>query len=660
MMVSFLRLPVIMLLTATILFGATGATAGTDSVIRVGLRSGIPPFCFFDESGNGSGFRGISIDIMQFLGNMMNVEIRYIDSSTISNRWDMLENNEIDAIVFAGVTASKRPNVAYIPVDMNVRRCIFVHDRCKTVVSLEDLADKSVGVLIGESYTSDYPVMGWVLFASSELEGLTRLNRGEFDAFVAPSEMVAEYLIQKHKLVHVLKVGRVLHSMPLAVAIRAQDMELYEKFADATSGMERLGDLQSIKEKWYGVTYPEIFWDKYIHFFLIGVGLALLVLCLVLFWNQQLKKQIRKVTLNLKISEQKSRELIESSPDMIFVIDSDGYIVNANKEARTQILGVPDNLHIPIKLQDLAVENHHKDVKRFIESIFVHSNGAHEFSFYDTSHGVRELSITASSIASELPLPVPVACFFARDVTERNRIERDLVQADRMAIMGQMAAGVAHEINNPLGIVRANLELIASRGWFAKDAVTFVDSIRRNIERAGKITKDLLEVTKPRKTVMTEVNLRNLLDMTLKMVGPQLKRVRIVRRINGDAPLVFGDRNLLQQVLVNIFLNAQSAMASSRDPSIVVSCCSNQEQATASIKILDNGTGIQKEFLARVFDPFFTHGKKEGFGLGLFISKRIITRHDGIIFAESEFGKGTDVIIELPLMSNPGETRTTE
>lgn len=640
-------------MTALILTTVIPLSAKAEKSIRVGISRDVPPFCFVDERSRGSKLRGMSIDMMELAGKLLRTRIVYIDSQSLNHRWEMLYNDDIDAVVFTGISEKYSTDVEYIPVGISLKRRIYVHKSCKTVVCSKDLKDKRVGVLAGESY-SQYPEIGKTVPVISIPDGLKRLNQGDLDAVIAPSELIADYIIQKNKLTNVIRVGTVLDIVPLYIGVKAGNSDLFSDLSNALAILDKRGTLKSIKEKWQGVAYPENIWSRYGRFILLGVGLAGLALCAVLFWNHQLKRQIGKVTLNLRISENRSQALIESSPDMIFVINSRGEIVNANKEARIQILG--DDFQLPdtkerVKLFEFAVERDKSNFQAFIDKVFVKGQGSEEFSFYDRTKCIRELSMAASPIAGDYPESDPTACLFARDVTDRNRIERELVQADRMAIIGQMAAGVAHEINNPLGIVRANLELIASRGWFAEEATEFVDAIRRNTERAGKITKNLLAVSKPGNTVMAAVNLRELLDLTLTMLKPQLKKVSIQRQDFGEAPLVFGDRNLLQQVLVNLFLNALNAMSGQEKAILTVTCCSNPQEATALIRILDNGTGIDKQLLRKIFEPFFSHGKKEGFGLGLFISQRIIERHNGIIFAESALGEGTQMVIELPLMS---------
>lgn len=637
-------------LTVLTAASASHATGATTTNIRVGVNPVVPPLCFVEDRMDGTRLRGLSIDVMEQAGKLMRAQLTYLGAKDSDQRWKMLKNEEIDAFIGSDIPENPPTDVKYISFGIELKRYLYVHHSCKTVVCCKDLGDKKVGILAGDSFGRAFKT-GEIVTVLSEVDGLIKLNQGELDAFIGPSDIVAGYLIQKQKLTEVLRVGMPLDTMHPYIAVKADDPLLYATLAKAISDIQHRGVMREIEEKWHGVAFPNSYWSKYGRLFFLAVGFVGFSLCLVLAWNYQLKRQIRKVTLNLQISESKARALIESSPDMIFVIQPDGDIIEANKGARIQILGEEFGCSDSTKLTDYVLEEDKGKLQAFTDSIFHHGQAFQEFRFFGKAQSLRELSIAASPIAGEHPETGQIACFFARDVTERNRIERELVQADRMAIMGQMAAGIAHEINNPLGIVKANLELITSRHWFSKDAEPFVDAIRRNIERAAKTTKGLLAVTKPGNAVMAPINLQELVEMTLMMVKPQLKEITIKRLDIGLAPVVFGDGNLLQQVLVNIFLNAQNAMQGQKEPVMTVTCCSNPKESMARIKVMDNGAGIEKKLLVKIFEPFFTYAKKEGFGLGLFISQRIVERHNGIIYAESEPGKGTQIVIELPLMN---------
>jgi signal transduction histidine kinase len=200
--------------------------------------------------------------------------------------------------------------------------------------------------------------------------------------------------------------------------------------------------------------------------------------------------------------------------------------------------------------------------------------------------------------------------------------------------------------------VQANIELILARGWFTEEAREFLESIRRNILRAGRITQDLLAVAKPKNPEMAEVELYELVQMTISMLAVQLKGVEIDHQPPPRHTQVWGDSHLLQHVMVNVLLNAKAALNDRPLKKIRITYCMSSGESATCLRIEDNGKGIPREYLNEIFEPFFTYGKKEGFGLGLFTSRRIIERHNGIIFAESEVGKGTQVLIELPLCAN--------
>ena len=128
-----------------------------------------------------------------------------------------------------------------------------------------------------------------------------------------------------------------------------------------------------------------------------------------------------------------------------------------------------------------------------------------------------------------------------------------------------------------------------------------------------------------------------------------IKNITVKKKTRGDAALILGDQNLLQQVLVNLLLNAAVAVQKKTNPEISITCCVPKGSDMVRLRVEDKGVGIPKQHVNEVFEPFFTQGKKEGFGLGLFISKRIIENHNGIIYAESEVNVGTQFIIEIPV-----------
>lgn len=621
-------------------------------VYKVGIATDRGPFVFLSLTKEGMSLRGVYIDVMTQIAHHMNAEFEYIKCSDPGMMMNLLNEEKIDIIGFTLKIDEWSINTHNtIPVGLNITSWMFVNKSCQTIVCEKDLAHRRVAVISFDElgrWPVDTPDDAEIFPVPSPLEGLILLNKGYVDAFIAPSERVAAYIIQKEGLGNIQKVGLALRKTQVALSLPKANKELNEKLIKAIEKTKTSGVIHQIENKWYGVEFKKTFFEKYSRLILSGIGFVLLVLGFVVTWNHQLKKQVRKITHRLDASENRCRDLIESSPDMIFVVSRDGKIYTLNREARFLMPPGFDTQGFLPNIMQIVSPKDRKEFLIFLETVFTSKRLAEEFRFKDRKIGYREIDVAATVLPSE-PGEEQRACLFARDVTQRNRIERDLVQTDRMTLLGQMAADIAHEINNPIGIVRTNIDVILARGWFTPEAKEFLESCQRNTIRAGEVTKELLAMVKPKAPEMEKLDLWELINDTIKMMGAQLKNVTIRTKTKGELALILGDRNLLQQVLINLLLNAVVALKKNAAPEINITCCTPINSDMVRLSVEDNGVGIPKDNLNEVFEPFFTQGKKEGFGLGLFVSQRIIENHNGIIYAESEIDIGTRFIIELPL-----------
>lgn len=619
-------------------------------VMRVGILSSIPPRCFLMNANGERGLRGMDIDLLNQIERVAKVRFEYVQCESVTQRRQWFEQKRIDVEALSDVPSGELPGARFIPVGFSSRMRLYVHESCKTVVCSRDLTDKRVAVVSGtrfEPHVSEVKGKNLVT-VESPIHGLQLLNAGKVDVFLAESQLVADYVIQKENLEHVVRVGMVLGEFPLALTVHGDDPDLLSRLQRAMALLHKSGTIRLIEDKWYGVTYPPPVWKRwYIQALVFGILAAFLILFVVAFWNYQLKRRVRKITADLQSSDLRYRAFVESSPDMIFVTDGHGQIRHANLKARSLL----SHARSVEDLTDVVVRTDRQRFSDYLTRVIDEGSCSEEFHFMGTQGQVLEVDVAAARIPPERT-QVPLVCCFARDVTEANRIKRELVNADRMSIIGQMAAGVAHEINNPIGIVRTNIELILSQGWFSESAREFLESSRRNTIRAGKIIKDLLAVAKPRNPEMANVDLRNLVQTTLAIIGAQLKHVDIQLVFPDACPTIWGDRNQIQQVLVNVFLNATDAMKGIEAPKMKITCCVPEGSDSMRLRVEDTGPGLDKDKLYQIFEPFFTHGKQDGFGLGLFISRLIMERHNGIIFAESDPGKGAQITIELPLSEN--------
>ncbi len=225
--------------------------------------------------------------------------------------------------------------------------------------------------------------------------------------------------------------------------------------------------------------------------------------------------------------------------------------------------------------------------------------------------------------------------------------ESQLEHADRLASTGEMAAGIAHEIKNPLAGVLGALQVLDAEAGEDDPRKEILREMITQLNRMNQAVNDLLSYARPAAPVFEEANLNEILDRTLSLLKPQFNGQAIAVNVQLDdtLPLIKADRKLLQQLFWNVLLNAFQAMKS--DGVLKVQTMWNTHHVT--IKIQDTGEGISEEYRAKIFKPFFTT-KHKGTGLGLAISKRIAEQHEGRLSLETQTGKGTTVTITLPAL----------
>lgn len=237
-----------------------------------------------------------------------------------------------------------------------------------------------------------------------------------------------------------------------------------------------------------------------------------------------------------------------------------------------------------------------------------------------------------------------------RDITEEKRLQQEVVQQEKMAAIGMLAGGVAHEINNPLGGILAFTQLLM-REFKAGEAVrTDLEEIERAALRCKKIVQDLLDFSRSSPAeAKGPVALGGMIEKVLGFVKREFlsQNIQVRMDVPTTLPTVYGNANRLQQVVLNLLTNAVHAMP--RGGIITIRGAHDAQHDLVMLDIEDNGVGIKREHLSKLFDPFFTTKQPGvGTGLGLSISYRIIRDHRGTIAVDSREGVGTRFRIGLP------------
>jgi two-component system NtrC family sensor kinase len=238
------------------------------------------------------------------------------------------------------------------------------------------------------------------------------------------------------------------------------------------------------------------------------------------------------------------------------------------------------------------------------------------------------------------------------DITERVELESQLAQADKLSSVGLLAAGVAHEVNTPLAVISSYAQMLAKQLQGDSTKASLLEKITRSTFRASEIVNNLLNFSRTSGTEFTEVNVNKIITDTLALLEHQFKvaKIRVEDELCSDLPAIQGNAGRLQQVFLNLFLNAKDAMATGGTLRVATA-----NGLGVSVVVSDTGTGIAQEHIARIYDPFFTtkttprDGQNKGTGLGLSVTYGIIQEHAGKIRVESRPGQGTTFYLDFPL-----------
>lgn len=244
------------------------------------------------------------------------------------------------------------------------------------------------------------------------------------------------------------------------------------------------------------------------------------------------------------------------------------------------------------------------------------------------------------------------------NVTEKVQLQERLTRSEKLASVGQLSAGVAHEINNPLGVILNFIQILLKKPRERKETQEYLTRIEKETKRIARIVQGLLDFARQSKPDFSSIHINRVLEETLILTEYQilLRNIKIVKKFSHNLPQTMGDAGRLKQVFINIIMNAAQAMPEGGTLTIATTRSSKSQKLLdkanfIEISFRDTGCGIPEEYVSHLFDPFFStkEGSKYGTGLGLSISYGIIEEHHGSIDVKSEPGKGTAFTIKLPI-----------
>jgi PAS domain S-box-containing protein len=358
----------------------------------------------------------------------------------------------------------------------------------------------------------------------------------------------------------------------------------------------------------------------------------------------------------LRRSEERWRSLVQNMPEFVITLDLQGFVrtINRTVEGLTtdDACGQHYSAFMPPEHAALH-ERHFRHVMATGETVTFELQG----------HGERGALAWYETVLAPLRREgeIEAVIVISRNIDQRKRLEDELARSQRLAAIGMLAAGIAHEINNPLTYILGSIDVALARGQDEQSGAALLEA-RSGAERVRAIVRDLKLLAREHDDVDGPADLRKVVDAAVGIADSELRhRARVVRR-DADLPPVRGDEGRLVQVCLNLLVNAMHAIVGNDPLQHVVRVTTRwaEDRRAAELVVEDDGEGIPTDVLPQVFDPFFTTKPAgTGTGLGLPICQSIVTAVGGSIAIDSAPGRGTRVGVRLPLAEPVRRTRGT-
>ncbi|RPI65675.1 MAG: PAS domain S-box protein, partial [Ignavibacteriae bacterium] len=360
-------------------------------------------------------------------------------------------------------------------------------------------------------------------------------------------------------------------------------------------------------------------------------------------YREDLELNVRERTREIEETKQYLENLLENANDVIYTLDLDQQFTYVNSKVNAWGYRKDDLIGRPY----LSLLSRRHRGRRLKSTLDIGAKQVYEVEVVTRLGEVRAVMVSVSPLQGADGEILGVLGI-ARDMTETKKLERQIRNAEKLASIGQLAAGVAHEINNPLGGILNCLYNLRKGTLSPARQEEYWTSMEHGVRRVQKIVRQLLDFSQQHEPAFSPADINRIVGQVLGLTTHLFASNRIHLEIfpPNDLPSVMVDRHMIEQVLMNLILNAVQAMKNGG----VLTIRTSVAEGICRVEVSDTGSGIPASVLPRIFDPFFTtKGEGEGTGLGRSVNLGIVERHGGKILVESEVGKGTTFTLCLPV-----------
>ncbi|MMZ56733.1 Sensor protein ZraS [compost metagenome] len=626
---------------------------------KIAAEWALPPFSYVAANGS---LTGASIDIMEKIAAYNNIVFEYIPMD-LAQAEKELRAGKIDAI--AGLTYSARKNKMFDfsdPYFTMSDTLIVPNKKRNSIRSMSDIRNSHVVLQNREAVVESLFNLRHtnLTITDNQLSGLLALLQGRADVFIG-NKWTADVYLQHFKQQDSFAVLEiVVEPADFAIAVRKGNDPLLNVMNKTLAVMKTKGEISAIINDWltpgFAVQINRL--QHFIQLLMIVLGATACILLFIYIWNQRLKKAVQErtkelSTLNGYLQEQRQQvadrdafkeQILNNIHTGIVTFDLNFSLTSSNSRAEEMLHSsreAPLSIqHSPLLARIIA---HDKDIrdrkeKRDDSLTKLEINEQEEWkviyyrllTLYDAQK--RQTGYLLSMT----------------DRTEEKRLEQKLIVQEKLHALGQLVAGIAHEIRNPLTSIKTFVEVMPDKYDQPHFRQAMMEYIPAEIDRLNAIVTDLLDYARPRSPSQEKYPANALLSslLTLLRVTVEKKHICMEHIVHED--LVFYiDPQQIRQVFLNLLLNAIDAVEQQPTKKIIVTV-ERESAVTGKVTITDTGSGIAPEQIKRIFEPFYT-SKHNGVGLGLPLSYKLTKENEGDLRIASGPGQGTTVTVLLPL-----------
>jgi signal transduction histidine kinase len=607
-----------------------GQALAEGKVLRVAFDKALPPFSSVDENGDVSGF---NIDLMNAIASRYDYEVEYVPLEW-EDAVDYLKNGKVDVVVGMKYTSRNELIFDFSESFFTMSEVLLVPKQDKQIYTLNQLKEKVVAVQRGSTGVDLLESVRRVkmLLSFNQPDALENLVLGRADAFIG-NRWTAEYVLRKeNKWDDFVTRSGLINPTDYSFAVREGNYELLQTLNEGLNQMYRDGTYTRLYSHYFEPysAHATDFWRKLVIGLLVVMSMVVIGLVMIFTWNKRLQAEVRRQTAVLADTLAFQGKVLDNTESAILSLDVSGHITLVNQVAR-QLLQLHEDV-LGRRLSDLLPqlpvdEALQAKTRQQMEGECSWERGTVRTFHYYIAPFDNAMDEHAGWIVS------------LQDRTEQKHLQARLIAQEKMRALGQLVAGIAHELRNPLTAVKAFVELLPKK----LDDLRFREELLRyvpeEVERMNRILEDLLDYSRSKPMQMQDVRLLELVESVVGLFAKRLSNERV--ELVVDIPVethIWADRGRIKQVLINLILNAVEAMAPKQEKRLTIRA---RQQGTAILlTVSDTGEGMELSEIPHLFQPFYTT-KSQGIGLGLYLSEKIMREHGGRIDVRSVRGEGS-------------------